>query len=50
MMIKSTAFSQALAYQIKRSLYTDKGLAGFANFVNAMAFDRYFGRMTGRPW
>jgi predicted phage terminase large subunit-like protein len=44
------SISQALANEIKRALYTDKGLEGFANFVNAMAFDRAFGRITGRPW
>jgi predicted phage terminase large subunit-like protein len=42
--------SQALAYEIKTSLWTAKSLEGFANFANAMAFDRYFGWMTGRPW
>jgi predicted phage terminase large subunit-like protein len=44
------SISQALAYQIKRSLWTDKSLEGLANFTNAMAFDSNFGRMTGRPW
>lgn len=44
------SISQALAYEIKTSQYTDESLKGFRNFVNAMAFDSYFGRLTGRPW
>ena len=44
------SISQALSYEIERSLWTDKSLEGYANFLNAMAFDHYFGRLTGRPW
>jgi predicted phage terminase large subunit-like protein len=44
------SISQALGYEIERSLWTDKSLKGYADFVNAMAFDYYFGRLTGRPW
>jgi predicted phage terminase large subunit-like protein len=42
--------SQALAYEIKKLLWTDKSIEGFSNFVNGMAMDSYFGRLSGRPW
>jgi predicted phage terminase large subunit-like protein len=42
--------SQALAHEIKTSYWTEKSLRGFDNLVNGLAFDAYFGRLTGRPW
>ena len=41
--------SQALGHK-GRSLYTDAGLQGFRNLVNALAWDAAFGRLAGRPW
>jgi predicted phage terminase large subunit-like protein len=44
------SISQALAYEITKYGWTDKSLEGLAKFSEAMAFDSYFGRITGRPW
>ena len=44
------SISQALACEIKTTAYTDRSLKGFENLANGLAFDNYFGRLTGRPW
>jgi predicted phage terminase large subunit-like protein len=44
------ALAQALAHEITTYGWTDKSLEGLGRFYEAMAFDNYFGRITGRPW
>ena len=45
------SISQALAYEIKKAGgWTNESVQGLANVANALAFDAYLGRMTGRPW
>jgi predicted phage terminase large subunit-like protein len=43
------SISQALGHDT-HYLWDETSLANFSKFVEALAFDRYFGRATGRPW
>ena len=43
------SISQALAHKIGY-LWDEKSLAGFSEVLERLAFDRYIGRATGRPW
>jgi predicted phage terminase large subunit-like protein len=44
------ALAQALAYEITQSRWTNKSLDGYVKLMEGLAFDRAFGRLTGRPW
>jgi predicted phage terminase large subunit-like protein len=43
------SISQALAHDMNYG-WDATAVANFGKFVEAIAFDRYFGRVTGRPW
>jgi predicted phage terminase large subunit-like protein len=44
------AIGQALGHEITQTGWTDKSLEGYIKLIEALAFDSYFGRITGRPW
>jgi len=46
---KWNSVSQALGHEIA-GIWDDRSLANFSEFVNALATDRYFGMISGRPW
>jgi predicted phage terminase large subunit-like protein len=49
--VDSTIFALAwVTLNPSQSGWTDESLKGLENFTNAVAFDRYFGLITGRPW
>jgi predicted phage terminase large subunit-like protein len=43
------SISQALGHEMHDG-WDETSLANFGKFVEALAFDRYIGRATGRPW
>jgi len=44
------SISQALGHKIATSAWDQKSIEGFGRVVEGLAFDRWLGRVTGRPW
>ena len=44
------SISQALSYKILAFLWDDKSLEGLRRFVEGMAREQYWRRLTGQPW
>ena len=44
------SISQALGHEIQDTFWDAKTLEGYSRFLEALAMDRYWGRVMGRPW
>ena len=48
--VNSTVFALALSTLNRPYLWTDESIKNFAELVDGLVMDRYFGLMTRRPW
>jgi predicted phage terminase large subunit-like protein len=48
--VDSTVFALAWSTLNPPYLWTDQSINNYAEVLNSLAMDRYFGLMTGRPW
>jgi len=44
------SISQALAYEIPASGWSDRSIEGYGRLAESLAFNSFFGAVTGRPW
>ena len=48
--VDSTVFALAWSTLNPSYLWTDQTFDNYAKLLDGLAMDRYFGRITGRPW